>query len=75
MHALPEFTLRRPATLSEAAALLASEPQPVWWRRHRLVPNLRRGLERPTTLIDLSGLNDFSDVQAHADGGLTLAPA
>jgi 4-hydroxybenzoyl-CoA reductase subunit beta len=73
MHALPEFTLRRPATLSEAAALLASEPQarPVAGGTD-LLPNLRRGLERPMTLIDLSGLRDFAQVDASADGGLTL---
>ena len=36
MHALPEFTLRRPATLAEAAALLAAEPAGApGRRRHR----------------------------------------
>lgn len=73
MHALPEFTLRRPTTLSEAAALLASEPQArLVAGGTDLLPNLRRGLEQPTTLIDLSGLRDFAQVDAGADGGLTL---
>ncbi|MEO8653287.1 MAG: FAD binding domain-containing protein, partial [Ramlibacter sp.] len=73
MHALPEFTLRRPGTLAEAAALLAAEPQArVVAGGTDLLPNLRHGLERPPTLIDLSGLSDFAGVEAQADGGLTL---
>ncbi len=73
MHALPEFTLRRPATLSEAAALLAGEPLArLVAGGTDLLPNLRRGLEKPATLIDLSGLSDFAQVDDSADGALTL---
>jgi 4-hydroxybenzoyl-CoA reductase subunit beta len=72
MHALPEFTLRRPATLAEAAALLASEPQArLVAGGTDLLPNLRRGLEQPATLIDLSGLGGFASVE-DSDGALTL---
>jgi 4-hydroxybenzoyl-CoA reductase subunit beta len=72
MHALPEFTLRRPATLAEAAALLASEPQArLVAGGTDLLPNLRRGLEKPATLIDLSGLSGFAKVE-DSDGALTL---
>jgi 4-hydroxybenzoyl-CoA reductase subunit beta len=72
MQALPEFTLRRPATLAEAAALLASEPQArLVAGGTDLLPNLRRGLEKPATLIDLSGLAGFSKVE-DSDGALTL---
>ena len=72
MHALPEFTLRRPATLAEAAALLASEPQArLVAGGTDLLPNLRRGLEQPATLIDLSGLGGFASVE-DGDGALTL---
>jgi 4-hydroxybenzoyl-CoA reductase subunit beta len=72
MHALPEFTLRRPATLAEAAALLASEPQArLVAGGTDLLPNLRRGLEQPATLIDLSGLGGFAGVE-DSDGALTL---
>ena len=72
MHALPEFTLRRPATLAEAAAMLASEPQArLVAGGTDLLPNLRRGLEQPATLIDLSGLGGFASVE-DSDGALTL---
>jgi 4-hydroxybenzoyl-CoA reductase subunit beta len=72
MQALPEFTLRRPATLAEAAALLASEPQArLVAGGTDLLPNLRRGLEQPATLIDLSGLAGFAKVE-DSDGALTL---
>ena len=72
MHALPEFTLRRPATLAEAAALLASEPQArLVAGGTDLLPNLRRGLEKPATLIDLSGLGGFASVE-DSEGALTL---
>jgi 4-hydroxybenzoyl-CoA reductase subunit beta len=73
MHPLPEFTLRRPATLAEAAALLASEPQArLIAGGTDLLPNLRRGLEKPATLIDLTGVGDFAGAEAGADGALTL---
>lgn len=73
MHALPEFSLRRPATIAEAAALLASEPDArLVAGGTDLLPNLRRGLERPATLIDLSGLRGFAAVESGADGSLLL---
>jgi 4-hydroxybenzoyl-CoA reductase subunit beta len=73
MHALPEFHLRRPDTIAEAAALLASEPEArLVAGGTDLLPNLRRGLGRPATLIDLSGLRGFAAVEAGADGSLLL---
>ena len=73
MHALPEFTLQRPATCAEAAALLAAEPQArLVAGGTDLMPNLRRGLERPSMLIDLSGLRGFAAVEASSDGGIVL---
>ncbi len=80
MHALPEFTLRRPATVAEAAALLAADPQArLVAGGTDLVPNLRRGLERPAVLVDISALQGFCGVEITDDqatmlgGGLTLA--
>jgi 4-hydroxybenzoyl-CoA reductase subunit beta len=80
MHALPEFTLQRPASVAEAAALLAAEPAArLVAGGTDLLPNLRRGLERPPVLIDLSSLAGFGGVEEAADGsiclgaGLTLA--
>ena len=80
MHALPEFTLRRPAGVIEAAAMLAADPASrLVAGGTDLLPNLRRGLERPPVLIDLSGLPGFDLVEEAPDGsillgaGLTLA--
>jgi 4-hydroxybenzoyl-CoA reductase subunit beta len=73
MHALPEFTLRRPATLAEAASLLASRPDArLVAGGTDLLPNMRRGLERPPVLIDLSAVRGFSGVEQTDDGGLLL---
>jgi 4-hydroxybenzoyl-CoA reductase subunit beta len=73
MHSLPEFTLQRPASLAEAAALLAAEPAArLVAGGTDLLPNLRRGLERPPVLIDLSGLAGFDGVEAAADGSIVL---
>jgi 4-hydroxybenzoyl-CoA reductase subunit beta len=73
MHALPEFTLQRPASLVEAAALLAAEPAArLVAGGTDLLPNLRRGLERPPVLVDLSGVAGFDDVQEAADGSISL---
>jgi 4-hydroxybenzoyl-CoA reductase subunit beta len=80
MHALSEFTLQRPGTLADAAALLAAEPQArLVAGGTDLLPNLRRGIEVPPVLIDLSGLPGFAVVETTADdrlvlgAGLTLA--
>ncbi|MDF2467185.1 MAG: 4-hydroxybenzoyl-CoA reductase beta subunit [Ramlibacter sp.] len=73
MHALPEFELRRPANLAEAAAMLGSEPATrLVAGGTDLLPNLRRGLERPRVLVDLSGLPGFDAVDDEPDGGATL---
>ena len=73
MHALPEFELRRPASLAEAAALLGGEPAArLVAGGTDLLPNLRRGLERPRVLVDLSGLPGFDAVDDEAEGGATL---
>jgi 4-hydroxybenzoyl-CoA reductase subunit beta len=53
MNGLPEFTLQRPATVHEAALLLAAGARAVAGGTD-LLPNLRRGLEQPARLVDLS---------------------
>ncbi|MEP7283855.1 MAG: 4-hydroxybenzoyl-CoA reductase subunit beta [Rubrivivax sp.] len=73
MHALSEFALKRPASLVEAAALLAAEPLArLVAGGTDLLPNLRRGLERPPVLIDMSGLKSFGAIESATDGSLTL---
>jgi 4-hydroxybenzoyl-CoA reductase subunit beta len=73
MHALPEFTLQRPSTLAEAARLLAREPEArLIAGGTDLLPNLRRGLEQPPMLVDLSALRGFSGIELTDDGGMLL---
>lgn len=72
MERMPEFALKHPTTLAEAAALLASEPLArLLAGGTDLVPNLRRGLERPSVLVSLAKVRDFADI-ALTDAGLAL---
>ncbi|MCM2252797.1 MAG: 4-hydroxybenzoyl-CoA reductase subunit beta [Ramlibacter sp.] len=80
MHPLPEFTLERPASLAEAAQLLERAPAArLIAGGTDLLPNLRRGLERPPLLVDLSGVAGLAAIEQAPDGsvdlgaGLTLA--
>jgi 4-hydroxybenzoyl-CoA reductase subunit beta len=70
MSALPEFTLQRPTTPREAAALLAAGARALAGGTD-LLPNLRHGLERPTHLVDLSRVAGL-DVIDLRDGTLTI---
>ena len=73
------FEVKRPATLAEAAALLAALPAArIVAGGTDLVPNLRRGIERPPVLVDLSAVHDFATIVASEEGlalgaGVTLA--
>jgi len=72
------FELRRPATLAEAAAMLAEPGTMPLAGGTDLVPNLRRGLHRPQRLVDLSAVPGFAGITHDAQGwhlgaGTTLA--
>ena len=73
MHALPELQLQRPTHITDAVALLVREPaaRPVAGGTD-LIPNLRRGLDRPPLLVDLTALDGFDRVAFTAAGGCTL---
>jgi 4-hydroxybenzoyl-CoA reductase subunit beta len=79
MERMPEFTLKQPATLADAAALLAADPlSRLVAGGTDLVPNLRRGLEQPHMLVSLGAVRDFSEITLGHDGlvlgaGVTLA--
>ena len=71
MPTLHEFVLHRPRSLGEATALLAVPGGRVIAGGTDLVTNLRRGLERPETLVDLGGVPGLGDI-ALEGGTLTL---
>jgi 4-hydroxybenzoyl-CoA reductase subunit beta len=80
MHPLLDFELQRPTSAEQAVALLAANADSrLVAGGTDLLPNLRRGLERPPLLVDLSALPGFNDVELRPDGsarlgaGLTLA--
>jgi 4-hydroxybenzoyl-CoA reductase subunit beta len=76
MHSLPEFTLRRPACVLEAAAMLAAEPASrLVAGGTDLLPNLRRGIEKPPVLIDLSALPGLAVIEEAPDGSILLGAA
>jgi 4-hydroxybenzoyl-CoA reductase subunit beta len=72
MERLSAFAVKRPTSLAEAAALLASEPGArLLAGGTGLLPNLRRGIERPDLLVDLGAVHDFARI-ACTDEGLAL---
>lgn len=73
MQGLPVLRVQRPTNAADAVALLAREPAArLLAGGTDLIPNLRRGLERPPLLVDLSALEGFDTVALDADGGCTL---
>ncbi|MEP7184188.1 MAG: 4-hydroxybenzoyl-CoA reductase subunit beta, partial [Betaproteobacteria bacterium] len=74
-----DFELKRPRSLIEAATMLAALPAArIVAGGTDLVPNLRRGIERPPVLVDLSAVQDIDAIVANDDGlalgaGVTLA--
>ncbi len=79
MQRLPAFVLHRPASVLAAASLLAAEPGArLLAGGTDLMPNLRRGIEQPPTLIALDGVRDIGEIAFDSGGvsigaGVTLA--
>ena len=79
MERLPDFQLARPASYAEAAALLAGDARArLLAGGTDLVPNLRRGLEAPSLLVDLGRVQaadeiDFDGGALRLGAGVTLA--
>ena len=65
------FTLHRPTALDDVVALLAEPGARLLAGGTDLIPNLRRGLEKPAMLIDLARVHGFADV-AISEKGLVL---
>ncbi|HEY4956186.1 MAG TPA: FAD binding domain-containing protein, partial [Caldimonas sp.] len=62
MERMPEFELKRATSLAEAVAWLAADPRArLLAGGTDLMPNLRRGIERATILVDLGAVHGMSD--------------
>jgi 4-hydroxybenzoyl-CoA reductase subunit beta len=79
MERMPDFRLSRPASYAEAAALLASDAGArLLAGGTDLVPNLRRGLDAPSLLVDLGRVQgadefEFGATALRLGAGVTLA--
>ena len=72
MERMPAFAVKRPTSLVEAAALLASTAGArLLAGGTGLVPNLRRGIERPPLLVDLGAVESLASM-TFSDEGLSL---
>src|SRR5690606_35262162 len=69
MDSMPAFELKRPNSVAEAAALLAADPQArLLAGGTDLVPNLRRGIERPPVLVDLGAVAGLDAIVTAPEG-------
>ena len=79
VQTLPAFRLLRPASVAEVlASLAANTGARLVAGGTDLLPNLRRGLERPPVLVDLGAVPGFDELTVAVDGlvlgaGVTLA--
>ncbi|MGZ5798558.1 MAG: 4-hydroxybenzoyl-CoA reductase subunit beta [Caldimonas sp.] len=71
MDRLPDFRLERPVDVAEALRLIAQPGARVIAGGTDLLPNLRRGLEQPATLVDLGAIAGLSEI-AFDDNGLAI---
>lgn len=61
---LPDFDYRRPATLAEAQAILAADPQArAYAGGQTLLPTLKQRLARPSVLVDLQDIPELRGVK------------
>lgn len=75
MEYMPEFTVARPATVAEAVAARAADPEARFIAGGTdLVPNIRRGIAAPGKVIDLNGVEEIRKI-ATVDGGLRVGAA
>ena len=72
MNALHELRFVRPASLDEAARELAADGAQALAGGTDLLPNLRRGLGAPRTLVDLCAVAGLDGIERRADGSLRL---
>ena len=79
MEYLPALRIHRPSSAEDAVALFGSEPNPRFLAGGTdMVVNIRRGIEQPETLIDLTAIDGFSKIKKRKSGvtigaGVTLS--
>jgi len=72
MERMPMFDLKHPASIAEAAALLGATPgAQLLAGGTDLLPRLRRGIDRPSVLVDLGAVREFANITC-TDAGLQL---
>ncbi|MCZ6813373.1 MAG: 4-hydroxybenzoyl-CoA reductase subunit beta [Alphaproteobacteria bacterium] len=75
MEFMPEFRTARPTTVAEAVAIRAAEPGSRFLAGGTdLIPNIRRGIVAPPTVIDLAGIAEMRAIES-LDGGLRIGAA
>ena len=69
MENMPEFTLHRPDTAAEAVKLKASDSTSRYLAGGTdMIVNVRRGIETPETMIDLTAIADIAAIATDGDG-------
>ena len=63
MNCIPAFELLRPSSVEQALALLAAPGARILAGGTDLVPRLRRGIERPATLVELGGVKGLDVIE------------
>ncbi|MBI3376106.1 MAG: 4-hydroxybenzoyl-CoA reductase subunit beta [Betaproteobacteria bacterium] len=71
MQVLTDFVLRHPASIAEAAELLAGPGARALAGGTDLIANMRHGLERPKMLVDLSAIAEMGALR-WAGAGVTI---
>ena len=72
MNAMHELRVVRPCSPADAARELAAEGAQALAGGTDLLPNLRRGLAAPRTLVDLTAVAGLDAIEHRADGSLRL---
>ena len=69
MENMPAFTLHRPETAAEAVSLKAADATSRYLAGGTdMIVNVRRGIETPETMIDLTAIADITAIAADGDG-------
>ncbi len=69
MEFMPEFNTARPTTMAEAVEIRATAPDSRFLAGGTdLIPNIRRGITAPKTLIDLGGIAELRTITPQGGG-------